>query len=166
MGRKVNKKDIVTLVNKLRKTIPDLTLRTTFLVGFPKETNKEFNELLAFTQDMQFDHVGVFTYSPQENTPSFNFKKRVHEKVSKSRREKLLSLQKNIAEKKNKLLKSKEVMVLIDRKINSRFSQGRREADAPEIDDIVNVKGNAKIGDFYKVKIVKTGEYEFEGKII
>ncbi|MBU0533472.1 MAG: 30S ribosomal protein S12 methylthiotransferase RimO [Candidatus Omnitrophica bacterium] len=166
MGRRVNKKDIVTLVNKLRKTIPDLTLRTTFLVGFPKETNKEFNELLAFTQDMQFDHVGVFTYSPQENTPSFNFKKRVHEKVSKSRREKLLSLQKNIAEKKNKLLKGKKVMVLIDKKINSRFSQGRREADAPDIDNIVNVKSKVKIGNFYKVKITKTSAYELEGEII
>ncbi len=166
MRRKVNKKDLLMLINKLRKKIPHLALRTTFLVGFPTETDKEFNELLEFAEKMQFDHVGVFAYSSQEDTPSFNLKERVPEKTKQERREKLLSLQKDIVEEKNRTLKGKEVIVLIDKKIGSKVYQGRREADAPEIDNVVNVKGKAEIGHFYKVKIRETGAYEFEGNII
>ncbi len=166
MGRKVTKKDIVTLINKLREKIPKITLRTTFLVGFPAEGNKEFNELLKFVEKMQFDHVGVFTYSPQKDTLSSKFKESASNATKEKRRKKLLSLQKSIAEKKNRILKGKEVTVLIDKKIGSRVYQGRRESDAPEIDNIVNAKGKAEIGRFYKVKIMETGAYEFKGSIV
>ena len=172
MGRKVTKKDIVKLLNKLRAKIPDVTLRTTFLVGFPTEGSKEFNELLKFAQEMQFDHMGVFTYSPQENTRSSNIKNRVSERTKQDRKEKLLSLQKNIIENKNAKLKGKEITVLIDEKISPNLYKGRREADAPEIDNIVKVHPHTntigvgvKIGNFYKVKITKTGAYEFNGKL-
>lgn len=165
MGRKISKKDITKLLNKLRGRIPNITLRTTFLVGFPAESGKEFNELLKFAEDMQFDHMGVFTYSAQEGTPSFNLKNEVPEKTKEERQEKLLSLQKALAEKKNKKLKGKETIVLIDGKISPNIYKGRQEADAPEIDNIVKVKGKAKVGRFYKVKITKTGAYEFGGKL-
>ncbi len=165
MRRKVNKKDIMTLVDKLRTTIPNLALRTTFLVGFPMEGSKEFNELLEFVKIMQFDHLGVFTYSAQENTVSFNFKGRIPEKVKRFRLKKLLSLQKEIAEKKNRKLKGKVITILIDREITHGIYQGRRQADTIDIDNTVKVKGNAKIGNFYEVKIIKTGAYELEGEI-
>lgn len=166
MRRKVTKKDIVTLINKLREKIPQLILRTTFLVGFPTETEKEFNELLEFVEKMRFDHVGAFAYSPQKNALSSNLKKSVSNGTKEKRRAKLLSLQKDIAEKKNRTLKGKEVRVLIDKKIVSGVYQGRREADAPEIDNIVNASGKAEIGRFYKVKITETSAYEFKGNIV
>jgi ribosomal protein S12 methylthiotransferase len=165
MGRKIIKKNIVKLINKLRKIIPRLTLRTTFLVGFPTETDKEFNELLEFVKKMKFDHMGVFAYSPQENTPSFNLKERIPEKIKQERREKLLSLQKDIVEERNRNLKGKRVTVLIDKKVGSAVYQGRREADAPEIDNVIYAKGKAEVGHFCKVKITETGAYEFEGNI-
>jgi ribosomal protein S12 methylthiotransferase len=166
MGRKVTKKDIVKLINNLRQKIPRLTLRTTFLLGFPSETNKEFNELLEFVKDTKFDHLGAFTYSPQENTKSFHIKKKVPEKTKQSRLKKLLSEQKKIIEKKNRELQGKEIIVLIDRQISRGIHQGRTRSDTIDIDNIVKVKGSAKAGGFYKVKITKTGAYEFEGKIL
>ncbi len=172
MRRKVTKKDIIKLINNLREKIPNLTLRTTFLVGFPLETDKEFNELLAFAEKMQFDHLGAFTYSAQENTASFNIKKEIPKKIKQFRLRKLLSLQKEIAEKKNRKLEGKEITVLIDKKIARGIYQGRRQADAQDIDNVVNVHPHTncigvgvKIGNFYKVKITKTGAYEFEGEI-
>jgi len=166
MGRKVTKKDVVKLINKLRATIPDLTLRTTFLVGFPSETDKEFGELLEFIKNTRFDHVGAFTYSPQENTASSNLKGVIPEKTKQSRLKKLLSLQKQIAQEKNKNLINKEITVLIDNQIRPGIYQGRYQTDAIEIDNVISIKGNAKIGNFYKVRITKSGAYDFEGEIV
>lgn len=173
MRRKVTKKDIVALICKLREKIPNLILRTTFLVGFPLESGKEFNELLEFAEKMQFDHLGAFTYSAQEDTASFSIKKEISEKVKQARLKKLLSLQKDIAEKKNRKLKGKEITVLIDKEVGSGIYQGRRQADAIDIDNVVNVHPHTntigvgvKIGNFYKVRITKTDAYEFKGKII
>ncbi|MDD5454429.1 MAG: 30S ribosomal protein S12 methylthiotransferase RimO [Candidatus Ratteibacteria bacterium] len=166
MRRKVTKKDIKKLIDKLRAKIPDLALRTTFLVGFPLETDKEFNELLKFIKQTQFDHLGAFTYSPQENTRSFNLKDKISDKTKQFRLNKLLSVQKEIILNRNKKLKDKESIVLIDKKISRGIYRGRRRADAIDIDNVVMVKGKAKIGDFYKIRILKTGTYKFEGKII
>lgn len=166
MGRKVTKKSIIKLINKIREEIPDVALRTTFLVGFPIEGDTEFNELLNFTKEMQFEHLGVFSYSPQPDTCSFKLNGQVSEEIKQKRREKLLSLQKNIIKRKNKKLKGKEIAVLVDKKIDTNLYEARREIDAPEIDNVVYITGKAKIGNFYKVKINKTGIYEFEGEIV
>ncbi len=166
MRRKVTKKDIVILIKKLRKQIPNLVLRTTFLVGFPMEGDKEFNELLEFVRNMQFDHIGAFTYSSQDNTSSANIKNMVTKKVKQKRREKLLLLQKEISEKKNKKLRNKEIIVLIDKKISAGVFQGRGQADAPEIDNVVNIKGKAEVGHFYKIKIKTTNAYELGGNVV
>ena len=173
MGRKTSKRDIIKLINNLRDEIPHLAIRTTFLVGYPTEEEKEFNELVDFVERMRFDHLGVFTYSPQEHTPSFRLKGRIPQRLKEERKERLLSLQKEIIQKKNQRLKNKEVTVLIDRKIHPHLYEGRMEADAPEIDNVVYVHSYSclppikiKIGNFYKVKITKTGAYEFEGEIL
>ncbi|HIE44365.1 MAG TPA: 30S ribosomal protein S12 methylthiotransferase RimO [Candidatus Omnitrophica bacterium] len=166
MGRNVRKKDIMNLINKLRRKIPNLTLRTTLLVGFPTEGTEEFCELLDFVKAVEFDHLGVFSYSLQENTRSINLKGHLPERIKEKRRRELLSLQKSILEKKNRRFRGEEVTVLIDKKIGSNLYEARTKADAPEVDNVVYARGNAEVGGFYKVKITKTGAFEFEGNII
>jgi len=169
MKRKVARKDIEVLIKKVRKAIPELSIRTTFIVGFPGETDKEFEELRNFVSDMKFERMGIFTYSREEGSPAYKFPKQVSEKVKKERFDELMRLQQDISVENNNQFLGKTIEVLIDekREKNSPFILGRTQADAPEVDGTVyvNSKKQLRSGDFVPVKITDTLEYDLVGEL-
>lgn len=167
MNRKVSKKDILTLIEKLRDKIPGLILRTTFIVGFPGETEAHFEELCSFIQDYQFEKVGVFPYYNEPDCPASKFDEQVTKKVKKMRLDTLMRIQQEIALKKQKVKIGKEIRVLIDgvsEKENNTLI-GRSCAESPEIDgEILVFKGEKKdIGNWINVKINRAFPYHLEG---
>ncbi len=167
MHRETNKKNIIDLLNKLRNNIPNVAIRTTLLVGHPGETQKDFNELLQFVTDFKFDRLGVFPYSHEEGTPSYlNYKNSVSQKVKINRVSEIMQLQQNISYLNNQKYIDTEQIVIIDSKENENYI-GRTQFDSPEIDNEVIIKSNnLKIGNFYKVKITDSTEFELYGEII
>lgn len=171
MGRKTNKRDICNLISRLRKEIPGLAVRTTFIVGFPGETDKEFKELADFIKEARFERLGVFEYSREEGTPAHNFKNQISDNVKKERFDALMRLQQEISKEVNAGYMGKELEVLIDEPANRQTGKlynytGRTEYDAPEVDGncFVRTKKQHKPGDFVKVKIVDTLEYDLVGE--
>jgi ribosomal protein S12 methylthiotransferase len=167
MNRHVTSKDIITLIKKLRKTIPGLVLRTSIITGFPGETDKDFKELMIFLRDTKFEHLGAFVYSKEEETRASKFDGQVPEKVKRQRFDALMREQQAISLGSKKKYLGRTLDVLIDEKIddeNEKFI-GRTSGDAPEIDGTVYVSGkNIKVGDIYKVKICDNLEYDLVGK--
>lgn len=169
MGRSVTKKDILNLIEKLKDAIPNLTLRTAFIVGFPGETEEQFRELLDFMRDARFERLGIFAYSREEATPAYNFPHQIPERVKDSRYRCAMSLQQEIAKKNNEPLLGKVVEVLVDERDASdpELFIGRTSADAPEVDGQVFVRSKrAKVGEFLKTRIVDTLEYDLVGEEI
>ena len=163
----MTKSNIYGLIDKIRKRIPGVTLRSSIIVGFPGETDGEFNELVEFVRDVKFERLGVFTYSREEGTPAYNYKDQISEKIKLERFNTLMALQKGIADSINKSFLGKTIDVLIDEKSedSTDFYIGRTENDAPEVDGEVFVKGRGlKPGDFVKVKITGTLEYDLIGE--
>ena len=166
MGRKTGKKDITRLIEYIRKEIPGVAIRTSFIVGFPGETEKEFKELLSFIKDMKFERLGVFKYSREEGTPAYGYKNQITEREKQKRFDKTMSLQQEISRKINGKFKGRVLNVLIEEK-GRDYYEGRTEYDAPEIDGMVYVKGkDLKIGNFYDVKITDTYEYDLIGELL
>lgn len=169
MNRKVTKKGIMDLIIKLRKNIPNLTLRTSVIVGFPGETDKDFKELLRFLRDTKFDRLGAFMYSKESGTRASRLDSQVPESLKEERLDILMKEQQAISMKLNKAKLGSRVDVLIDEKIYGEKAKflGRTKADAPEIDGVVYVSGkNIKVGGIYKVKIADTLEYDLAGEAI
>ena len=175
MNRGINKAAIIKLITRLRKEIPALTIRTTFLVGFPGETDEEFNELLQFISEMKFERLGIFSYSREEGTPAHGLKGQVPEKVKKERFDLLMRRQQEIARAVNARELGREVEVLIDEPSENkqlpgqpREFIGRTAADAPEVDGtcFVTSRKDHVSGDFIKVKITDTLEYDLVGEEI
>jgi ribosomal protein S12 methylthiotransferase len=139
MRRPGNRESYDKLLARVRKTVPNVTLRTTFIVGFPGETEKDFEELCDFVRDTEFDHVGVFTYSHEEGTRAFEMEDDVPAKVKAKRRDTLMALQKSIVAKRQKARKGQTVRVMVDGPVPDMpmAFQGRLEGQAPEIDAIV-----------------------------
>lgn len=165
MNRKVTKKQIIRLIEKIRKEIPHLTLRTTFLVGFPGETESDFNELLDFVEEMRFDRVGIFPYSREEDTEAHDLKPQIPSKKKQDRWDRLLLLQQKISLEKNKSRVGRKVKVLVQGKSEENGFFGRSEAEAPEIDGLIYVKGQKlKAGGFAKVNITKALDYDLIGE--
>lgn len=167
MNRHMSKKDICGIIEKIRKAVPQVTLRSSIIVGFPGETEKEFEELARFIKDVRFERLGVFTYSREEGTPACKYKDQISEKVKLERFNAIMSLQKDIAEGINKSFLGKTIDVLIDEKSEDKTDTyvGRTEGDAPEVDGEVFVKGRGLApGDFVKVKITGTLEYDLIGE--
>ncbi|MBL7158242.1 MAG: 30S ribosomal protein S12 methylthiotransferase RimO [Candidatus Omnitrophica bacterium] len=167
MNRHISKKGIISLIEKLRERIPGLALRTSIIVGFPQETDKDFSELLSFMREARFERLGVFIYSREEGTKAFNFKGQVPEKIKKERFKELMKLQREIAYENNKRFLGKRMRVLVDDEDKSSPGHyiGRTEYDAPEVDGNVFVKSGLKLkkGDFVNVKIDGTLEYDLMG---
>ena len=161
MKRKVTKKYLLELITALRKNIPGLAIRTSFIVGFPGETDKQFKELLDFIGDVKFERLGAFIYSPEAGTHAAKMPQ-LPLKVKEERFEELVKLQQGIARRLNQKLLGKEIKVLIDEKGEKEgFFLGRSQSDAPEVDGLVRVKSKrAKVGNFLKVKVTKTYEYD------
>lgn len=168
MNRKTTKKKITKLINTLRKEIPDIIIRTTFIVGFPGEDEEKFNELYEFIKEVKLDRVGVFTYSREEGTPAYNFEKQVSEEVKNYRRDKIMQLQSHISYELNKEKIGKIYEVLIEDIENEGLYVGRTYMDSPDIDGVFYVKTDEKlkIGQFVKAKATDCLEYDLIGEIV
>jgi len=167
MNRRTKKSDILRLIDKIRKTVPQVALRTSIIVGFPSESEKEFAELLGFIEDIRFERLGAFMYSREEPTPAYSFKGQVTKEIKIERFNKVMASQKNVSQEFNKKFLGKSIDVLIDEKDKENYL-GRTQYDAPEVDGIVFVKSGSKlnIGGFVKVKITDTLEYDLVGETI
>ena len=167
MNRKMDKKDIVDLIRKIRKHIPGVILRSSVIVGFPGESDQDFHELAEFIKEIKFERLGVFTYSREEGVPAYNYRNQIDEKTKLERFNTLMSVQKEIATNINGSYIGKTIEVLIDEKDeNSKDTYiGRSQGDAPEVDGEVFVKAkDVRPGDFVNVKITDTLEYDLVGK--
>ncbi len=168
MRRGVTAKRTRELLYKLRDRIPDVTLRTTFIVGYPNEGEKEFNELCDFVSEIEFDRVGVFTFSVEDNTSSFILGDPVSEKLKLERKERLMEIQKDISFKKNESFINKKLNVLIER-IEGEYFIGRSYRDAPEVDGEILIKNNdhnISVGNFYMAEITNNDEYDLYARLL
>ncbi len=168
MNRGASKESITALIKKLRVKIPGVAIRTSLIVGFPQETDEEFNELLDFVRSARFERLGVFKYSPQEGTPAYEFSAQVPEGIKEKRRNILMRAQQEVSESINQGFLGEEVEVLIDEESGGGDYVGRRSVDAPEVDGVVYVKSARplKPGEFVKVKIIDTYEYDLVGEVL
>ncbi len=168
MNRPIEKSKVISLINKLRDRIPNLTLRTTFIVGFPGETDKDFEELLSFVKEFRFERLGAFIFSREEGTSAYDFPQQIPVRIKKERLKELMLTQQSISKEINSSYVGKEVEVLVD-EIQSGIPKiviGRTKGDAPEIDGKVVIKGDkAKVGKFIKVKVTEASEYDLVGEI-
>jgi ribosomal protein S12 methylthiotransferase len=167
MRRGITKKSQIALLEKIRNQIPEIAIRTSVMVGYPNETEKDFEELLKFVKDFKFDRLGVFTYSREEGTIAYDLKDRIPKKEKMLRQKLILEAQRKIAEELNSFTVGKTFKVLIDRKEKDYFI-GRTYMDAPEVDQEVYVAVNKKIvtGEFYNVEIYDYEEFDLFGEVI
>ncbi|WP_202117486.1 30S ribosomal protein S12 methylthiotransferase RimO [Clostridium chromiireducens] len=167
MGRKTSKQDIINKIKMLREKVAGIIIRTTFIVGFPNETEEEFNEIIDFLKEYKLDKVGVFTYSQEEDTPAAQMVGQVEEEIKEKREEKLMLLQKSITEEINKLKIGKLYDILVEG-YNGKYYYGRNYEMAPDIDANVlfEFSGNIVNGEFVKVKIVENMDYDLVGVVV
>lgn len=168
MRRQITRKETTELVNFARQEVPEIAIRTTLLVGFPGETEEEFDELCDFVREMKFERVGVFQYSHEENTSAFDLEDDVPAEVKAERASRIMEIQQEISFEKNQKKVGQTLRVLFDRK-EGGFFVGRTESDSPEVDNevLVDAKENyARIGDFAMVKITKAEDYDLYGQIV
>lgn len=164
MQRRVNRAQTVELVEKLRASIPNLVLRTTFITGFPGETDEQFAELKEFVQQTAFERMGVFTYSLEPGTPAVKLPDHLPEDVKERRREELMAAQQELAFRFGDSLVGYELDALIDEQLEENLWLGRTYADAPEIDGNVYVTGaGIRVGEMVPVEIVERREYDLVG---
>lgn len=165
MNRVGDGNDYRALLDKMRKAIPDLALRTTFMVGFPGETDEQFENLCDFVKDMKFDKMGCFTFSPEEDTPAFDMDNQIDEDIKKRRQEVLMNAQYSITEASNKNRVGNVYKVIIDSFADGKYT-GRSYMDSPEIDSGIIFTSNKKlnIGDFVNVKITDFDGYDLIGE--
>ncbi|GAA0862640.1 30S ribosomal protein S12 methylthiotransferase RimO [Paraclostridium tenue] len=168
MNRHTTKEDIKSKVDMIRSYIPDATLRTTIIVGFPGETEEDFNELVQFAKDIEFDRLGAFTYSREEDTAADKLPNHLEEDIKLQRRDKLMLIQQEISQRLNAKKINNEYEVLIEEQIEDKVYVGRTQGDAEEIDSIVYVKSENQLepGDFVKVKINNALEYDLMGDVV
>ena len=167
MKRGMDKKKIRVLLDKARKKIPGVAIRTSLIVGFPGETDREFKELFKFVREQRFERLGVFKYSREEGTPAFGYQNQIPEKVKQARFDDLMRLQQEISLEFNQGFLGKETEVLIDEKESEGVYLGRMGIDAPDVDGSVYVRAakSLKPGDFVKVKITDIYEYDLAGEL-
>ncbi len=167
MGRRITRSETERLIKTIRTISPDAVLRTTFIIGFPGETEQQFEELKGFVAEYQFDRMGVFTYSREEGTLAETFDGQVAEEVKSSRMDELMNLQREIAWAKNEDLIGSLQEVIIDTVEDERTAVGRTRGDCPEIDQEVHVRGNSFCrGDIIGVRIDVADGYDLEGTFV
>ncbi|RJP29776.1 MAG: 30S ribosomal protein S12 methylthiotransferase RimO [Candidatus Omnitrophota bacterium] len=167
MNRGMTKKGILELIEKIRKLVPEAAIRTSFIVGFPSESEEEFRELMDFVEEAEFERLGAFIYSREEGSPAYGYHGQKTETVKKERFNALMMKQQEISGKINSRLLGKEMDVIIDEKDKQGYS-GRTQFDAPEVDGMVYVHSGTKLeqGDIIKVRITDTLEYDLVGEAI
>jgi len=168
MNRPIKKSNVISLINKLRDRISNLTLRTTFIVGFPGETDQDFEELLDFVKEFRFERLGAFIFSREEGTPAYDFPQQISMRIKKERLKKLMLTQQSISKEINNAYIGKEIDVLVDeiKPGKPKIAIGRTKGDAPEIDGKVVIRGDkTQVGKFIKVKVTEASEYDLAGVI-
>jgi len=169
MARKTTKEHIIEKIKMLRTKVPEIIIRTTFIVGFPQETEEDFNEIIDFLKEFKLDKVGVFTYSQEEDTAAARMEGQIDEKLKKVREEKLMLTQKDISEGLNKLKIGKYYDILVEG-YNGEYYYGRSFEMAPDIDGTVFFKcdtnANVETGSFVKVKIIENMDYDLIGVVV
>lgn len=168
MGRRTTRQELVDIITKLRREIPDICLRTTLITGFPGETQEDHEELLEFVNEMEFDRLGVFTYSAEENTPAALFPNQTDEAIKLDRQAELMELQQEIAFEKAEEMIGKRLPVMIEGKIPEENAYvARSYKDAPNVDGFVFIQTSRELmtGDFVYVKITGSYEYDLIGEI-
>jgi len=169
MNRGSSSRYIHRLIENLKTNVPDIVIRTTFIVGHPGETEKDYQELKKFIKETEFDRVGIFKYSNEEGTPSNTMNGKVPEEIKQKRYNELMECQQKISKKKNQALMGKTLKVLLEgpSQESDLLLQGRTHGQAPDIDGVVLIRdGSAPVGDFCQVKIVDAFEYDLLGEII
>lgn len=170
MRRKVDEKEVRSLLKRLRSDIPNLTMRSSFIVGFPGETEDQFKKLYDFIEETEFDKVGVFTYSQEEGTAAGRMPNQLSQKIKDKRKDKIMSLQQKISKKKNDAMLGKKLKVLIDRFVSESdepMYQGRTEGQALDIDGQVFIKSKKlPVGEFVNVEVTGTAEYDLFANVL
>jgi ribosomal protein S12 methylthiotransferase len=168
MGRRTNRQELADMVNKLRKAIPDICLRTTLITGFPGETQEDHESLLEFVDEMEFDRLGVFTYSPEEDTPAATFEDQIDEEIKLDRQADIMELQQEIAFEKAENTVGSTMLVMVEGKVPDEHAYvARSYKDAPNVDGFVFIQTGKELitGDFVKVRITGSYEYDLIGEI-
>ena len=168
MGRRTSKAQLMEIVNTLREKIPDIVLRTTLITGFPGETQEQHEELMAFVDEMEFDRLGVFTYSPEEDTPAAGMADQIDEEVKLDRQAELMELQQEISIDLGQQRIGQDLWVMIEGKVADENAYvGRTYGDAPGIDGYVFVNTDTELmsGDFAQVHITGALEYDLIGEL-
>lgn len=174
MGRKHTKEGLKQVIQKLRKAMPDIAIRTTLITGFPGETEEEFQEMLHFIEESQFERLGVFTYSQEEGTPAALLPQQIAEKEKQRRQDQLMALQKEISEAASARLVGKELTAIIEGRIPGEEEDGyevysaRTYRDAPEIDGFIFITANQELrsGDLVRCRVTGAYEYDLIGELI
>ena len=169
MGRRTSKQQLIDMVSTLRREIPDIVLRTTLITGFPGETQEDHEELMEFVDQMEFDRLGVFTYSPEEDTPAAAMEEQVPEEVAEKRRDEIMQIQQKIAFEKTSAQIGRALEVMVEGSLpEDGVYITRTYMDAPEVDGYVFVATdwNLMSGDFLNVKITGADEYDLIGEVI
>ncbi|WP_238882604.1 30S ribosomal protein S12 methylthiotransferase RimO [Clostridium sp. YIM B02551] len=165
MGRKTSKEDVIDKINTIRKSIPDITIRTSLIVGFPGESDEDFNTLKDFLQEYKLEKVGVFRYSQEEGTPAATMSNQISEDLKAKREEEVMLIQQNISSEINSLKIGRIYDILVEG-YNGEYFFGRSEEMAPDIDGNVFIKDqDLKVGEFVKVKITEALEYDLLGVV-
>jgi ribosomal protein S12 methylthiotransferase len=159
MNRGYTKADLERLLSEIRAKAPDMTLRTTLILGFPGETDADFENLLAFIQKWEFDMLGAFTYSKEEGTPAYKMKGQVKKAVKQARYGKVMEVQQEISKRRLERLAGKTVKVIIEGREEDHLV-GRLLAQAPDIDGLAFIRGEGKPGEIREGKVVKTMDYD------
>lgn len=167
MKRQINKKETVELIQSIRQIIPDISLRTTMLVGFPGETEEDFEELCEFIKEHKFDRLGVFQYSHEEDTSAHDLPDSVSTEIKEYRAQRLMQIQEDISYELNEKKRGKKYKVIIDRLEGEHFI-GRTEGDSPEVDNevLISAKQYVRIGDFVEVIIRDSTHFDLIGEVV
>lgn len=168
MGRRTTRAQLTEIIHKLRREIPDIVLRTTLITGFPGETDEDHQELMEFVDEMEFDRLGAFTYSPEEGTPAEKMENQVPEEIKEDRRDELMELQQEISLEKGNDRIGQELMVMIEGKVSGESAYiARTYGDAPKVDGYLFVQTGELMmtGDFAKVRVTGALEYDLIGEL-
>ncbi len=168
MGRKTDKATLRAVIGKLREEIPDICLRTTLITGFPGESEEEHEEVMEFINEMEFDRLGVFTYSPEEDTPAAQMEGQIPEDVKNARRDEIMELQQEIAFELAERMTGKVVTAMVEGKVADEDAYvGRTYKDAPDVDGyiFIHTEETLMTGDFVKVRVTGSYEYDLIGEI-
>lgn len=166
MGRRTSKQELIEIIGRLRREIPDIAIRTTLITGFPGETQEQHEELMEFIDEMEFDRLGVFTYSPEENTPAAEMQDQIDEEIKEERQAELMELQQEIAFDMAQDMIGRELLVMIEGKVvDENAYVGRTYRDAPNVDGLIFVNAEEELmsGDFAKITVSGAVDYDLIG---